>query len=89
MQLHEVEAFLAVIRFGSITEAANSLHLTQPSLSHRIQMLEDSLGTSLFLRGKGQRRIELTEAGQRFIRQICICFPCTTGSAMKPLRQIP
>lgn len=67
MQLHEVEAFLAVIRFGSITEAANSLCLTQPSLSHRIQMLEDSLGTSLFLRGKGQRRIELTEAGQRFI----------------------
>lgn len=66
MQIQEIEAFLAVVRLGSLTDASNYLHITQPTLSHRIQMLEEELGP-LLLRGKGLRRVELTDIGSRFV----------------------
>ena len=40
----ELEAFLAVVRTGSITAAARSLYVTQPALSRRIRALEEELG---------------------------------------------
>ena len=43
--------FLAVAREGSITAAAQSLHVTQPTLSRQLMDLEDELGQKLFLRG--------------------------------------
>ncbi|QNL44633.1 LysR family transcriptional regulator [Oscillibacter hominis] len=67
MNIQAIEAFLAVIRTGSLTEAARQLHLTQPTLSHRLQTLEAELGATLLIRGKGQRRIELTDAGRDFV----------------------
>ena len=67
MNIQVIEAFLAVIRTGSLTEAARQLHLTQPTLSHRLQTLEAELGATLLIRGKGQRRIELTDAGRDFV----------------------
>ena len=39
--------FLAVARAGSITEAARRLHITQPTLTKRLQLLEESLGCKL------------------------------------------
>lgn len=44
--------FLAVAREGSITAAANSLHLTQPTLTRQLQDLEKELKQKLFIRGK-------------------------------------
>ena len=67
MHLAEVEAFLAVTRAGSFVKAAEQLFITQPTLSHRIQSLEKELGSQLLVRGKGQRQVELTEAGVRFV----------------------
>lgn len=63
----ELEAFLAVVRTGSITAAARSLYVTQPALSRRIRALEEELGYPLMLRGKGVRTVELTEQGRAFV----------------------
>ncbi|MCP4363119.1 MAG: LysR family transcriptional regulator [Chloroflexi bacterium] len=65
MELGQLEAFLAVVREGSFTNAAAKLNLTQPSLSARIQQLEHSLGVSLFLRDR--RPVQLTPLGKIFI----------------------
>ena len=55
----EIETFLTVLRSGSMTAAAQALYITQPTLSARLQTLEDEVGTPLFVRGKGLRRLEL------------------------------
>jgi DNA-binding transcriptional LysR family regulator len=64
MEIRQIEAFLAVIQEGSFTSAAVQLNLTQPSLSARIQQLEQSLGGELFSRG--QRPLVLTPLGELF-----------------------
>ena len=53
--------FLAVAREQNITRAAESLHLTQPTLSKQLMDLEAQLGKKLLIRGKKQ--IKLTEEG--------------------------
>lgn len=63
----DIETFWAVVHHGTMTAAAESLFITQPTLSMRIRALEERVGTPLFLRGKGQRRITLTAAGQKFL----------------------
>lgn len=63
----DIETFWAVVEHGTMTAAAEALYITQPTLSMRIHALEERVGTPLFLRGKGQRRIQLTEAGQKFL----------------------
>lgn len=62
----QMEAFLTLCRYGSITQAAEHLFITQPALSRLIKSLETELGYPLFQRGKGQRQTVLTESGQRF-----------------------
>ncbi len=52
MELRVLKYFLAVAREGSITAAANSLHLTQPTLSRQLQELEKELGQKLLIRSK-------------------------------------
>ena len=63
----EIEAFMAVVRTGSITRAAQFLYTTQSALSRRIKTLEQELGYTLMKRQKGMRSIELTPEGQSFI----------------------
>ena len=63
----DMETFWTVLEHGTLTAAAEALYITQPTLSGRIQTLENEVGTQLFRRGRGQRRIELTEAGRRFV----------------------
>ena len=46
---------------GSITAAANALHITQPTLSRQIRELEEEVGSPLFVRGS--HSISLTEEG--------------------------
>ena len=60
MEIRVLRYFLAVVREENISKAAESLHLTQPTLSRQIADLEAELGQPLFERG---RRRALTEAG--------------------------
>jgi LysR family transcriptional regulator, low CO2-responsive transcriptional regulator len=60
----QLTAFLAVVRGGSVTAAADALVVTQPSVSSAIAALGRELGCELFERaGRG---IRLTEAGHAF-----------------------
>ena len=61
MEIRVLRYFLAAAREGSITAAANYLHLTQPTLSRQLRDLEDELGRKLFERRS--HRIELTADG--------------------------
>lgn len=51
MEIRVLRYFLAIAREGSITNAANFLHVTQPTLSRQLHDLEDFLGQKLFVRG--------------------------------------
>lgn len=61
MELRVLQYFLAVTREQSISGGAESLHLSQPTLSRQLKDLEDELGKQLFIRGN--RKITLTEEG--------------------------
>ena len=61
MELRVLQYFLAVAREQNISAAAQSLHLTQPTLSRQLRELEEELGKQLMLRGS--RKITLTEDG--------------------------
>ena len=60
MELRVLQYFLAVVREENISRAAESLHVTQPTLSRQMAQLEEELGTPLFIRGK---HLTLTDAG--------------------------
>ena len=61
MEIRVLKYFLAVAKEGSITKAANYLHLTQPTLSRQLQDLERELGQKLLIRG--QHNVTLTSEG--------------------------
>ncbi len=64
MDIRVLKYFLAVAREGNITKAAESLHITQPTLSRQMMELEEDMGTELFIRGR--RQILLTDSGILF-----------------------
>lgn len=61
MDIRVLRYFLAVAQEGSISGAAEHLHLTQPTLSRQLMDLEEELGKKLFVRGN--RKVTLTEDG--------------------------
>lgn len=64
MELRVLQYFLAIAREQSIVRAAESLHLSQPTLSTQIKAMEEELGKQLLIRGtKGSRKVMLTEEG--------------------------
>lgn len=63
MELRVLRYFLAVAREGSVTGAANFLHVTQPTLSRQLKELEEELGTKLFIRHS--HSVSLTPDGMR------------------------
>jgi DNA-binding transcriptional LysR family regulator len=64
---NEIEVFLALEKTMSFTKAAELLHMSQPTISHRLKALEAEIGFSLFERRKGQKKIQLTPKGEEFI----------------------
>lgn len=61
MELHQLEYVRAVVRAGSVTRAAAALHVSQPSISKQVRLLERELGVALLHRVG--RRVLPTEAG--------------------------
>ena len=57
--------FIAVAETGSFSLAAEKCCLTQGTVSHQIKMLEEYMGTPLFIRST--RSLSLTEAGQELL----------------------
>lgn len=65
IDLTRLKAFIFSAETLSFSEASRQLHLTQPTISHHIKTLEQTLGVKLFIR-KGNQ-LELTEAGRMLI----------------------
>lgn len=68
--LRDIRYFAVVIEHGSLTKAAQTLHVSQPTLSHAIARLEDALGGALWRRVPNRRaRILPTELGKRALER--------------------
>lgn len=70
MDTELARTFLAVVAGGSFVAAAQRLHVTQSTVSVRIQRLEEILGTALFVRNKAGTT--LTPAGKQFQRHAAV-----------------
>jgi LysR family transcriptional regulator, flagellar master operon regulator len=64
MDIDQARTFLTIAAHGSFLEAARRLHLTQSTVSARIQRLEEELGVRLFVRNRAGAA--LTPGGRRF-----------------------
>lgn len=62
MNFTHLAAFRAVAQTGSVTAAAEQLHVSQPALTREIRELEERLGVALF--DRLPRGMQLTEAGE-------------------------
>jgi DNA-binding transcriptional LysR family regulator len=65
MDVDRLRAFVAVARSGRFVRAAQVVGVSQPSLSRRVQQLEDDVGAKLVVRTPGG--VVLTSAGERFL----------------------
>jgi LysR family transcriptional activator of nhaA len=62
LNYHHLRYFWTVARKGGVRKAAEDLHVSQPSISAQLRLLEESLGQKLFRRSG--RNLVLTETGQ-------------------------
>ena len=67
MNLADIETFLMIVKTKNITKTADNLFLSQPTVSHRLKLLEEELKVKLITRKKGYKQIELTSQGEEFI----------------------
>ena len=78
MELKHLRSFVAVVRYGSFTRAAEKLYLSQPAVSAHVQALEEELGRRLIIRTT--KSLEVTPKGQTVCR--------LAGSILELQRQI-
>lgn len=67
MEIRVLRYFLEIARQGSMTSAAETLHVSQSALSKQMKLLETELGQKLFRRGS--RSVSLTDAGMLLRRR--------------------
>lgn len=67
MELEQLRQLVAFAEYGTLSKAAEALHLSQPSLSRTMQTLEEELQGKLFVRQKN--RIVLNETGWIAVEQ--------------------
>ena len=66
MDFRRIRHFVHTVELGSLSKAAERLHIVQPALTQSIKRLEADLGVLLFTRSR--RGMELTEAGRMFLK---------------------
>ena len=72
MEIRVLQYFLTIAREQSIIRAAESLHLSQPTLSTQIKNMEEELGKQLLIRGtKGSRKVTLTDERRNDSQETC------------------
>ena len=84
LERSHLEILRAVEKHGTVTAAAESLHLTQSALSHTIAKLERLLGVQLWLR-EG-RSLRLTQAGEYLLamaQRLLPQFETAEGSSFR------
>ena len=64
--MKKIQYFLKIVEKGSLSRAAESLYLTQPTLSRFLARLEDEAGTKLFHRGR-DNTLSLTDSGRIYL----------------------
>lgn len=91
MNLTNVQTFLRVVYCNSLTQAANELFVSQPTVTARLQQLEQELDTTLLRRGKGVRTIELTPQGRAFVplAERWVALELETGQFKSQQVQLP
>lgn len=67
MELKQIETFLQVVADRNMSKAAETLYITQSTVSYRLKTLEDELETVLIARKKGTQNITLTPQGEEFV----------------------
>lgn len=82
--LNSIQAFESAARLGSFIQASEELHITPSAISHRIRILEDALGVSLFHRI--HRTVVITDAGRRFADEVAMAFGRIESAAQEITR---
>ncbi|PXV91193.1 DNA-binding transcriptional LysR family regulator [Lachnotalea glycerini] len=62
-----LETFVLLCENRNLTKTAELLYKTQPTITSRIKTLEEKLGYSLIVRGKGKKNVEITRKGGEFL----------------------
>ncbi len=87
MKFYQLKYFQTVCQYNNLTRAAQTLHISQPGLTHVIHELEEEFGLTLFLRqNKG---LVLTKEGEQFLNEVNLLLEQTDSfvSRMKFLGQ--
>jgi len=67
MELRKIQYFLRIVEEGSLSKAAQSLYLTQPTLSRFLEKLEQEVGVALFTRSRNNALV-LTPEGETYLK---------------------
>ncbi|WP_328804006.1 LysR family transcriptional regulator [Paenibacillus glycinis] len=83
INLEWYRSFYWCAKTGSLSRAADKLHITQPAVSHTLKQLEDMLGGALFVRGA--RGVRLTAEGEVLLRYVEQAFNFVAAGERKML----
>ena len=86
LNFHHLRYFWTVARKGGVRKAAQELHVSQPSISAQLKLLEESLGEKLFQRSG--RTLVLTEAGHMVLSYADEIFS-VGQELMSAVKQLP
>jgi DNA-binding transcriptional LysR family regulator len=68
LTLHQLEIFSSIAKFLNVTKASAELHISQPSVSQQVKLLQEEYGAKLYT--KNGRGIKLTDEGRLFLKEI-------------------
>lgn len=87
VEFRQLEAFRAIAEAGTFHGAASDTGYSQSVISQHLSNLERNIGLRLIERGRGKRRIELTQAGRVLLRHV-EAIEASLGAASADLHQL-